>query len=61
MTLIGMMFLLMVVKSDEDVDGYGNGDINKQSNRLYYLPSPFSPYLSLVLRLPVSYLIFQKL
>ena len=25
MTLIGMMFLLMVVKSDEDVDGYGDG------------------------------------
>lgn len=26
MTLIGMMFLLMVVESDEDVDGCGDGD-----------------------------------
>lgn len=26
MTLIGMMFLLMVVKSDEDVDDHGDGD-----------------------------------
>ena len=29
MTLIGMMFLLMVVKSDEDVDGYGDEDVDE--------------------------------
>ena len=65
MTLIGMMFLLMVVKSDEDVDGYGDGygdddgdgDRGNPPSRLYNLPSPFPPNLSLVLRLPVSYLI----
>lgn len=60
MTLIGMMFLLMMVKSDEDMDGYGDGNGDGNGNppsRLYNLPSPFPPNLSLVLRLPVSYLI----
>lgn len=51
----------MVVKSDEDVDGYGDGygdgDRGNPPSRLYNLPSPFPPNLSLVLRLPVSYLI----
>ena len=51
----------MVVKSDEDVDGYGDGygdgDRRNPPSRLYNLPSPFPPNLSLVLRLPVSYLI----
>lgn len=57
MTLIGMMFLLMVVKSDEDVNGYGDGDRKNPPSRLYNLPSPFPLNLSLVLRLSVSYLI----
>ena len=51
----------MVVKSDEDVDGYGDGygdgDRGNPPSRLYNLPSPFPLNLSLVLRLPVSYLI----
>ena len=47
----------MVVKSDEDVDGYGDGDRRDPPSRLYNLPSPFPPNLSLVLRLSVSYLI----
>lgn len=54
----------MVVKSDEDVDGYGDGygdgDRRNPPSRLYNLPSPFPPNLSLVLRLPASYLIFSK-
>lgn len=33
MTLIEMMFLLMVVKSDEDVDGYGDGDRGDSPSR----------------------------
>lgn len=60
MTLIGMMFLLMVVKSDEDVDGYGDDDRGDYSRRAVLHPSPFPPNLSLVLRLPVSYLISPK-
>lgn len=48
-----MMFLLMVVKSDEDVDGYGDGDMGNPPSRLYNLPSPFPPNLLLVLRLAV--------
>lgn len=64
MTLIGMMFLLMVVKSDEDVDGYGDGygDGNRRNppSRLYNIPSPFPPNLSLVLRLPVISIISPK-
>lgn len=60
MTLIGMMFLLMVVKSDEDVDGYGDGDRGDPPSRLYNLPSPFPPNLSLVLRLSVISIISPK-
>ena len=64
MTLIGMMFLLMVVKSDEDVDGYGDGygdgDRKNPPSRLYNLPSPFPLNLSLVLRLPVISIISPK-
>lgn len=60
MTLIGIMFLLMVVKSDEDVDGYGDCDINNSSSRLYNFPSPFPLNLSLVLRLSVISIISPK-
>lgn len=64
MTLIGMMFLSMVVKSDEDVDGYGDGygdgDRRNPPSRLYNLLSPFPLNLSLVLRLPVISIISPK-
>lgn len=50
----------MVVKSDEDVDGYGDGYGEDSSRRAVLHPSPFPPNLSLVLRLPVSYLISPK-
>ena len=46
-------------------DGYGDDDGDDDrgdsSRRAVLHPSPFLPNLSLVLRLPVSYLIFQKL
>lgn len=47
----------MVVKSDEDMDGYGDGygdgDRGDSSRRAVLLPSPFPSNLSLVLKLPV--------
>lgn len=47
MTLIGMMFLLMVVRSDEDVDGYGDGDRGDSARRADIHPThlqPLHPY-----------------
>lgn len=52
-----MMFRLMVVKSDEDVDGYGDGDRRDPARRAVLHPSPFPPNLLLVLRLTAPYLI----
>ena len=50
----------MVVKSDEDVDGYGDGDRGDSSRRAVLHPSPFPPNLSLVLKLPVISIISPK-
>lgn len=38
-----MMFLLMVVKSDEDVNGYGNGNKGDSARRAHIHPLP-PPY-----------------
>lgn len=43
MILIGMMFLLMVVKSDEDVDGYGDGDRGDSARRAVTPATHFQP------------------
>lgn len=44
MTLIGIMFLLMVVKSDEDVDGYGDGDRRDSPSRQPRQPTHLQPH-----------------
>lgn len=43
MTLIGMIFMLMVVKRDEDVDGYGNGDKRVQPTKQPPQPTHLQP------------------
>lgn len=72
MSLIEIMFMLMVVKSDEDVDGYGEDDgeedaeddAEDNSKPPFYLVN-FTIFhflfFSLILTLSVSYLLFLQI